>query len=249
VQQLITAGDTVLRTTADRNAELEATFRALPPFLRELRGSLAAAQRLAVPGTPALTALQPAARVLPSTLDDAVAISPQLRVLARRLTPVVNAAPAGLAAARATINAIGPLMDPLRTFARAAVPATDFINTYRKELSSSWAKVAYSMQGRYYDPGTNSNIHYLRAPIVFSIEGLLGATQRAPYSRNNSYANPGSYFDDFGKAPLQAFSCQNLSNPAQVPAFPPGSAPPCLVQQPTTFRGHAGSYPQLTPAP
>jgi hypothetical protein len=92
-------------------------------------------------------------------------------------------------------------------------------------------------------------IHYIRTPVVFSIEGLLGAQQRQPYSRNNAYIAPGSYGQDFEARRLTSIDCRNTTNAQTVPPFPPGLSPPCVEQAPFSFRGGLGHYPHLVPAP
>jgi phospholipid/cholesterol/gamma-HCH transport system substrate-binding protein len=116
VSQLITAGDSVFRSTASQAANLTATFEALPGFLRSLRGTLAATQRIARPLTPARTALKPSAGLLKPTLDGALAISPRLRTVARQLGPVTKAAPAGLDAARSPGGISNLVTDNLESF-------------------------------------------------------------------------------------------------------------------------------------
>jgi hypothetical protein len=59
LQRLVVAGDLVLGATADRDRELEATVRALPPFLRDARRTLATAEATAIEAATTLRALRP----------------------------------------------------------------------------------------------------------------------------------------------------------------------------------------------
>jgi phospholipid/cholesterol/gamma-HCH transport system substrate-binding protein len=245
--QLITAADTVFQTTAARDIELTQTFHDLPPFLRALQTTLAATQRLSVPGTPALTDLQPAARLIAPTLNDALALSPSLRSVARALGPVLNVAPRGLRAARAVILGTVPLIPKLRFLARYLVPIIDYLYAYRQEVVQSWPKGAAATNGILLDPGTGHYLHYLRAPAQIPIEALAIAAKRQPYSRANAYMSPGG-IAGFNTNRLQAFDCRNLANPQTVPPVP-GGQPSCIQQQPWTFEGKTGQYPHLQPAP
>src|SRR5206468_3713222 len=78
VQTLVTAGDQVFSATAGRNAELTATVRALPPFLSELRASLAAANGAAVEAAPTLRALRPVAPLVRPGLAETAKLAPRL---------------------------------------------------------------------------------------------------------------------------------------------------------------------------
>jgi virulence factor Mce-like protein len=245
--QLITAADTVFQTTAARDSDLMQTFHDLPPFLRALQTTLAATQKLSVPGTPALTALEPAARLLAPTLNDALALSPTLRSVALALPPVLNVAPRGFADARRIVLGTVPLIPQLRFLARYLVPIIDYLYAYRNELVESWPKGAAATNGVLLDPGSGHYLHYLRAPAQIPIESLALATHRQPYSRANAYMNPGG-IAAFHDNQLQDFDCRNLQNALNVPAAPGGS-PACLQQAPWTFEGKTAQYPQLQPAP
>jgi phospholipid/cholesterol/gamma-HCH transport system substrate-binding protein len=249
VQQLITAGDVVFSTTAARDHELEATFHDLPPFLRGLQSTLAATQRLSVPGTPALTALQPAARLIAPTLNDALTFAPSLRSVAQALGPVLDAAPAGLRDARQVLNGTVPLIPQLRFFGRYLVPIIDYVYAYRREIVESWPKGAAATNGTLPDPGTGHMLHYLRAPAQVPIEAVGIAQHRQPYSRGDAYMSPGGIAGIIpGHGGLQDFDCRALANALTVPPVP-GGEPSCLQQAPWTFEGKTADYPQLKPAP
>jgi phospholipid/cholesterol/gamma-HCH transport system substrate-binding protein len=247
VQQLITASDDVFRTTAARSADLEQTFHDLPPFLRGLQTTLAATQKLAGPGTPALTALEPAARLLGPTLTDALQLAPSLRSVARDLGPVLDLAPRGLSDARAVILGTVPLIPQLRFFARNAIPIVDYLYAYRQEFVESWPKAAAATNGLLYDPGSGHYLHYLRAPAVVPSEANAFAADRQPYSRSDAYMSPGG-IADFKEDQLQDFNCAFTDDAVTVPAIP-GGVPSCIQQAPWTFEGKTADYPQLKPAP
>lgn len=249
VQQLIDAGDTVFQTTASRDRALAATFHDLPPFLRSLQSTLAATQKLSVPGTPALRDLQPAARLIAPTLNDAVALSPSLRSVAEGLGPVLDVAPTGLRDARKVILGTVPLIPQLRFFGRYLVPIVDYLYAYRREFVESWPKAAAATNATFPDPGTGHMLHYLRAPAQIPIESLAIASHRQPYSRTNAYMAPGGIAGfNPGNGGIKDFDCRNLANALTVPPVP-GGEPSCLQQAPWTFEGKTALYPQLKPAP
>ena len=82
VQSLITAGDSVMSTTAARNAGLRATVNALPAFESQLRVTLDHAKQSLAIAKPSLDALLPAAPLLTPTLRGLITLSgPALRLL------------------------------------------------------------------------------------------------------------------------------------------------------------------------
>src|SRR5207244_9320564 len=92
LQSLVTAGDKVFATTAARNHQLTATVQALPPFLRELRGSLAALEVTAGAAAPTLRQLRPVAPLLRPALQGTNQMAPELTRVFRGVRPVVRSA-------------------------------------------------------------------------------------------------------------------------------------------------------------
>ncbi|HEU4978381.1 MAG TPA: MlaD family protein [Solirubrobacteraceae bacterium] len=244
VADLIRNGDALFAATAASDRSLSASVHALPGLLGALRSASGAAQRAAVPLAPLLRELRPAARALPGTIAATRRIAPQLRAIAAPLDRVTAAAPRGLGAAGAIVDAAGPLVDRLYPLGRQLVPMIDFAWTYRRELSS-FAKVAAAMQAQ--APGADGTpIHYLRSPIVGTVAPFTKDPEPEPYARLNAYLAPGG-LAKFLTGPIEAFDCRNTANPEKLP--PLGSSPPCVQQQPWTFRGVTAAYPHLRPAP
>ena len=246
VQELIDAGERMFSATAARDRDLSATVHELPGFLRATDAALQATAQIAGPGTPLLRDLRPAARQLGPTLTRAANVAPDLEALAGDLDRLLDVARPGLDAARRTLRGARPLIDVLHPFARHTVPLADWIYLYRRELVNSWPKVGAATQAKGRDPATNRLIHYLRAYIVFPNEAIVANDRRAPYSRPNAYAAPGS-IREFEKGPAKAFDCSHLKNPVVVP--PLGGSPPCVEQGPIEFRGLSRSFVQLKPVP
>jgi len=246
VRELIDASRTALDASASREADLRATVRAFPPALRELRGTLASAQRLAVPLRPVLRDLRPAVRRLGPTLERAAVVGPELSRIASALDDVVAASRRGLPAASQLVRALGPLLDRVHPFGREAAPLTTLLLFYKKELANSWGKVGAAVQAKSTDPQTLDRIHYLRAVAVVQNETPVGATQRAPYSRPNAYLAPGGV-DEFKSGIFKSFDCSHTSNAQQFP--PLGGFGSCVAQGPVTFMGRTTAYPQVRASP
>ena len=89
---LITNSEQVFTTTANRDAELEETFRIFPTFLRESRATLLRLDEFAQNADPLIQQLRPAARELSPTLIALGALAPELEGFLRGLRGTIDAA-------------------------------------------------------------------------------------------------------------------------------------------------------------
>jgi ABC-type transporter Mla subunit MlaD len=235
---LITAGDRVLGSTARRNADLAETVRILPTTLRELRPTLADLELLVNDAEPVVRDLRPAARALGPTLTDAVALAPELRGLFRDVDRVIAVSRTALPATTDLVDAARPVFQVLTPTLQEANPVVDFLGLYRREAVTVWANLAASTQASRVG-ADGKRLHYLRALVPITHEGLVAADQRYGTNRHNPYIAPGGLAKL--ATGLEAFDCDNTGNPS-----PPGQlAPPCKVQAPTPFQGRSGAYPHV----
>ena len=85
---LITNANQVFQTTANRNAELQQTFIALPTFEHESQLTLRALTAFALNTNPLVTTLRPAARQLSPLLIDTARLAPFLKTFFVQLNPL-----------------------------------------------------------------------------------------------------------------------------------------------------------------
>ena len=240
---LVRSLDVLLGATARRNAELAETVRILPTTLRELRPTLAEVETVSREARPLVRDLRPAARALEPTLADALPLAPELRGLFRRrrsrdhrlrgrasrgdedgrghasALPAARPRPPGGRARRG-------LPQPLREGDRGGDGGT-----------SPPPRRASERQGAGTEP-----IHYLRALVPFTYEGLVAADERFGTNRHNPYLLPGA-LEKLGTQ-LEAYDCRNAEN-----SSPPGAqAPPCVVAPNLEFQGRSTRFPQLRKA-
>jgi phospholipid/cholesterol/gamma-HCH transport system substrate-binding protein len=235
---LVSAGEKVLRTTAERDEELTETVRLLPPALEELRPTLELARDVGVKADPLLRELDPASRELTPTLTELRVLAPDLRGLMGDLGPLLDAAPTGIPAFSSTLEAARPFVRQLRPALQDAVPALNWLAPYRQELAAWLTKLGTATQS---SAGPQDR-HILRVVIPFTQEGLGIYDQPLPINRHNAYSKPG-YLDDVGTPFLRSFDCQNASGPEL------GLAPPCVEQGPFDLGDFSGTYPQVHRAP
>jgi hypothetical protein len=121
---------------------------------------------------------------------------------------------------------------------REAVPIVDYAGLYKQEVVTSWADVAAATQAVESQVAGGPKLHYLRALVPFTSEGLVAYDRRLGTNRHNPYLLPRGL--DKLKTGLESFDCQNTSN--QGSGEP---APPCKVQTPLLFRGERNAFPHI----
>ena len=248
LESLVRAGDRVLGTTAARGHDLTATVRALPPFLRRLRSTLAVYRNTATRLGPSLQELRSLAPGLRSSLGATAKLAPQLAGLFRGLPAVMQAARTGLPAATRALRASKPLVDQLYPAGRQVEPFYELAAAYRRDIGAAVAKGAAATEATTVGAG-GTRLHYLRVLLPLLNEGFFGYGDRPPTNRHNPYPRPGA-LTDYVHGGYRALDCNNLSNPLIFPPLgaPLAGAPPCRVQKPWSFDGQTRAFPHLRPA-
>ena len=239
---LIQAVDTVVTTTARRNADLEETVRILPTTLRELQPTLSDVESISREARPLVSDLRPAARKLEPTLRDGLALAPDLRGLFKDLDRVIDVSADALPATTRTVNAAHPLFQLLEPVLQEAQPVVDYLGLFEAEIVTAFAGVAAATQWQLPSAADGEPLHVLRALVPFIAEGFVVAPERFGSNRHNPYFRPRAL--DKLTTQLEAIDCENVDNqPAPEPA------PPCVVQEPLDFRGRKTAFPQIRKDP
>jgi ABC-type transporter Mla subunit MlaD len=235
---LVTAGDRVLSSTARRNADLAESVRILPTTLRELRPTLAQLEPLIEESKPVVRDLRPGARALGPALTDTTALAPDLEGLFRDVDRVISVSRTALPATTRLVDAARPVFHVLTPALQEVNPVADYLGLFKREVVTVWANMAASTQPTQV-AANGKRIHYLRALVPFTQEGLVATGARYGTNRHNPYIGPGGLAKL--ASGLEAFDCGNAGNPS-----PPGQfGPPCKVQQPFEFQGRAQAFPQV----
>lgn len=240
---LVRALDTLLGATARRNVELAETVRILPTTLRELRPTLAELEAVSREARPLVRDLRPAARALEPTLADALPLAPDLRGLFRDLDRVIDVSEEALPATTATVRAAHPLFRLLDPLLQEAEPVVDYLGLYRSDVVNATALVSAATQGSERPQGGGPPIHYLRALIPFTPEGLVAAEERFGTNRHNPYFLPRAL--EKLDTQLETFDCRNEDNRSA----PGAEAPPCVVSPNLEFQGRRTRFPQVRKEP
>jgi virulence factor Mce-like protein len=188
---LIRNSNVVFSTTAARDRQIEALFRAFPTFEDESRLTLDRLKTFSVDADPVMQQLVPVAEQLSPTLIALSKFAPQAKGFFEGLKPVIARAPTGFPALRKLFrDKFPPLLRAVDPFLRNINPIITGLGLYKHELTATMANVASISNAKLPTNGAGENVHYLRAMGPFNPESL--ATYPAPTktSRTNAYVQP-----------------------------------------------------------
>jgi len=243
VQTLIQAGDRLFAATAKRDRALSDTVDALAPFLKQTRATLADAEGAAREAAPVVRDLKPAAKSLTPVLRDTTTLAPQVKTLFRRIDPLVDLSKAALPAATELLRRAQPLVDTLLPVSQDLVPIVRFLYSQRDQVAAGAANIPSVLEATAPSPAGGDPVHYLRAITFFSQEGLVGFKQRLPSNRRNPYLPNRGLEQLTNGGPLKTSDCDNLGNPATIPAL--DTPPACQKQGPFDTQFGDGVFPHL----
>ena len=189
---LIRNSNTVFTTTARRDRDIEALFRAFPTFLDQSRATLARLKSFALDVDPAVRQLIPAAEQLSPTLIAFSRLAPQAKGFFEGLETVIERAPAGFPAARKLFrDEFPPLLRALDPFLRNLNPLLTGLGLYKHEVTAVLGNVAATTNAPL--PVVNAKgekNHYLRAMGPLNPESLATFDRRITTNRNSPYSPP-----------------------------------------------------------
>lgn len=185
---LIQSSNRVFTTTAQRERDLEALFRAWPTFLDESKLTLERLRTFALETDPLMKQLVPAAEELSPTLIALSEFAPEAKGFFEGLIPVIDNSAEGFPALRKLLRDDFPVLlrasDP---FLRNLNPILKGLGLYQSEITSAMANTAAATNAVL--PGTKPR-HYLRALGPLGPESLATYPNRLSSSRSNAYMQP-----------------------------------------------------------
>jgi ABC-type transporter Mla subunit MlaD len=190
--QLIQSSNQVFQTTAAREDDLEALFKAFPTFLDEFRVTLDRLRTFAVDTDPLMRQLVPAAEELSPTLIALARFSPEAKGFFEGLLPVIENSSDGFPALRKLFrDEFPPLLRAADPFLRNLNPVITGIGLYRRELAAAMANVAAATNAVHIG-STEEQLNYLRVMGPFTPESLATMPARRTTNRTSAYIQPGS---------------------------------------------------------
>jgi phospholipid/cholesterol/gamma-HCH transport system substrate-binding protein len=224
---LIQSSNAVFQTTARRNRDIEALFRAFPTFLDESRLTLSRLKSFSLNATPLMRQLVPAAEELSPTLIALSRLAPESKAFFEGLGPVIERAPEGFAALREIFrDEFPPLLRAIDPFVRNLNPILVGLKLYRVEVTSFFGNLAASLNGEL--PGEEgAQPHYLRIMGPLNPETLSTYPRRLAINRNSAYS-PLKWAEALISGALPSFETRQCTtgivatfdpNTAEDPAF------------------------------
>jgi hypothetical protein len=189
---LIRNSNTVFSTTAARDRDIEALFRAFPTFLEQSKLTLNRLKGFALKTDPLMRQLVPAAKQLSPTLIAFSRLAPQAKGLFEGLVPVIAHAPTGFPAAqRLFATDFPPLLRALDPFLRNLNPILVGLGLYKHEIAAVTGNVAAASNGVLpIENAAGERTHYLRILSTLGPESLATLPRRLTGNRNSAYSQP-----------------------------------------------------------
>jgi phospholipid/cholesterol/gamma-HCH transport system substrate-binding protein len=189
---LIQSSNAVFRTTARRDRDIEALFRAFPTFLDESRLTFNRLKGFSRKADPVVRQLVPAAEQLSPTLIAIAKLAPESKGFFEGLAPVIARAPKGFPALRRFLrDEFPPLLRALDPFLRNLNPIFTGLNLYKRELTSFFANLAAAFGGELPEENASGEkLHYLRVIGPINAETLSTYSSRLAINRNSAYSPP-----------------------------------------------------------
>jgi ABC-type transporter Mla subunit MlaD len=188
---LIQSSNAVFQTTARRDRDIEALFRAFPTFLDESKLTLNRLKGFAVNADPLMRQLVPAAEQLSPTLIAFSRLAPEAKGFFDGFAPVIGQAPTAFPALRKLFrDEFPPLLRAVDPFLRNLNPFLTGLNLYRHEVTSLFANVTAASNATLPTEVNGENLHYLRAMGYLNPESVATYSSRLTTNRNSAYSPP-----------------------------------------------------------
>ena len=189
---LIESSNAVFETTARRDRDIEALFRAFPTFQDESRLTLNRLKEFSLKANPLMVQLVPAAEELSPTLISVSKLAPEAKAFFEGLRPVIKRAPEGFAALRQIFrDEFPPLLRAVDPFLRNLNPILVGLKLYRSEFATVFANIAAASNGLL--PSENERgerLHYLRVMGPLNPESVATYPRRLTSNRHSAYSPP-----------------------------------------------------------
>jgi phospholipid/cholesterol/gamma-HCH transport system substrate-binding protein len=190
---LIQSSNAVFQTTARRDRDIEALFRAFPTFQDESRLTLNRLREFSVNANPLMKQLVPAAEELSPTLVAFANLAPEAKGFFEGLSTVIERAPTGFPALRKLFrDEFPPLLRAADPFLRNLNPLLTGLNLYRRELAALFGNFAATFSGVLpIENAAGEQLNFLRAMGPIVPETIATYSNRLVTNRNSAYSPPG----------------------------------------------------------
>ncbi|HVX34441.1 MAG TPA: MlaD family protein [Solirubrobacterales bacterium] len=190
---LIRSSNELFKTTASRDKDIEALFRAFPTFEEESRLTVARLQGFATNADPLSRQLVPVAEQLSPTLIKFGELAPEAQKLFEALPAAEREAPTGFPALRKFFrDEFPPLLRALDPFVRNLNPIVTGLGLYKREVTSFFGNLAAATNAELTETNAaGQKIHFLRTMGPVNAESIASYPKRLAINRNSAYRQPG----------------------------------------------------------
>ncbi len=189
---LIQASNTLFKTTARRNKDIEALFRAFPTFQDESRLTVDRLRGFAINADPLSRQLVPVAEELSPTLIAFSRLAPEAKKLFEALPAVEKEAPTGFPALRKLFrDQFPPLLRAAEPFVRNVNPLVTGLGLYKSEVTSFFGNLTAATNAELTEEtAAGQKIHFLRTMTPINPESIASYPGRLALNRNSAYSPP-----------------------------------------------------------
>jgi phospholipid/cholesterol/gamma-HCH transport system substrate-binding protein len=190
---LIESSNELFKTTAARDQDIEALFRAFPTFQDESRETVDRLRGFAVNADPLSKQLVPVAEELSPTLVKFSELAPEAKKLFLALPPAIKEAPTGFPALRKLFrDDFPPLLRSSEPFVRNLDPLVTGLDLYKREVAATAGNLAATFHGQLTEENQRGeHLRYLRVIGPILSDSLSTYPTRLTLSRNSPYSPPG----------------------------------------------------------
>jgi ABC-type transporter Mla subunit MlaD len=245
---LIESSNAVFQTTARRNRDIEALFRAFPTFLDESRLTLSRLKDFSENANPLMKQLVPAAEELSPTLITISKLAPEAKAFFEGLGPVIKLSPEGFAAIRQVFrDEFPPLLRAVDPFLRNLNPILTGLKLYRVEVTSFFGNLAASLSGELpLPPGAEEGAqqpHYLRIMGPLTPETLSTYPRRLAINRSSPYSPP-KWAEGLISGSLPSFETRHCTTGITAVLNSSSAEDPAFQERATASKGSATVAPR-----
>jgi phospholipid/cholesterol/gamma-HCH transport system substrate-binding protein len=188
---LIHNSNAVFQTTARRDRDIEAVFRAFPTFEDESKLTLQRLKGFSLNAAPLFHQLTPAAEQLSPTLIAFSKLAPQAKGFFEGFAPVIAQAPTSFPALRKFFrDDFPPLLRALDPFLRNLNPILTGLGLYKHEITAFLGNVAAATNAVNPTNSKGVNVHYLRTMAMLGPDALATFSNRLTTNRASAYSQP-----------------------------------------------------------
>jgi phospholipid/cholesterol/gamma-HCH transport system substrate-binding protein len=229
---LIQSSNNLFKTTANRNQDIEALFRAFPTFLDESRLTVDRLQGFATNADPLSKQLVPVAEQLSPTLIAFGKLAPEAKKLFEALPPAIEAAPTGFPALRKLFrDEFPPLLRASEPFVRNLNPLVTGLGLYKREVAATAGNLAATFHAHLTTTNkAGEHLNYLRVIGPINAETLTTYPRQLSNNRNSPYSPPG-WAELLKEGSLPGYDTRQCSSGASVTLSPGTVDSPAFLER------------------